>query len=288
VQHFFILGNPRSGTSLLRIILNSHPNIVAPPECGFSHWWLQKYQDWDINDLHTKRKTEFLNDVLGSKKMETWRLNNDRLSKLVEQRKPSNYSELIDCVYLCYKTNESVISAIIDKNNYYVNHLGDLPKIWPNAKYIFIIRDGRDVACSYLEVNELKSDSKYKPKLPTEISTIAEEWSANNQNILSFLRQNNKKYIMVRFEDLISDTKDKMMQICQFLNIQYHENMLNYFNNSSLIMKEPLETLDWKKKTLEMPDASKNGRYKNDLSQTQIETFNRIANENLNIFGYDY
>lgn len=42
----FIIGSPRSGTTLLRLMMNSHPRIVVPPECGFAVWWYEKYQHW--------------------------------------------------------------------------------------------------------------------------------------------------------------------------------------------------------------------------------------------------
>jgi hypothetical protein len=48
-KQVFIIGNPRSGTSLLRIMLNSHSSMVVPPECGFIQWWYQKYKDWPSN-----------------------------------------------------------------------------------------------------------------------------------------------------------------------------------------------------------------------------------------------
>ena len=45
---FFILGNPRSGTTLLRVILHSHENIIVPPECGFLTWLYKDYYDWVV------------------------------------------------------------------------------------------------------------------------------------------------------------------------------------------------------------------------------------------------
>ncbi|MGB0789818.1 MAG: sulfotransferase, partial [Marinirhabdus sp.] len=70
----FILGNPRSGTSLLRLMLNQHSSIVAPPESGFSLWWLHKYGNWCKADNAPQKINGFIDDVLSSRKIETWHL----------------------------------------------------------------------------------------------------------------------------------------------------------------------------------------------------------------------
>ena len=54
--NLFIIGNPRSGTSLFRIMLSCHPEIIVPPECGFIQWWHDKYQNAasPIHDIEQK------------------------------------------------------------------------------------------------------------------------------------------------------------------------------------------------------------------------------------------
>ena len=119
----FILGNPRSGTSLFRIILQQHPEIVAPPECGFSQWWLEKYHDWKEVDNNSNRLSEFLTDLLGSKKIETWELSKEKIEGIILNEQPSNYSDLVACIYFSYEDSYTGIKNIVDKNNYYINHI---------------------------------------------------------------------------------------------------------------------------------------------------------------------
>jgi len=289
MKHLFILGNPRSGTSLFRVMLNNHPNTICPPECGFAHWWLSKYSNWKMDDNSSIRLEEFLNDLLISKKIETWQLLKEDLRKVITKRNPINYSELVDCIYLSYSKNINEIEVIADKNNYYINYLNDLRRIWSNAKFIHIIRDGRDVACSYMEVEKLKTTSPYKPKLSTSISSIANEWQNNNKSILEFTSGlARQESFFIKYENLISDPINTLKMVCEFIEIKYSSKMLDYYKTNDNKRIEPLQTLDWKKKTLEKPDSSKIGRYKYDLTKQQITEFNIIALNSLKLFRYDF
>jgi hypothetical protein len=109
IQPVFILGNPRSGTSLFRIMLNAHPEIVAPPECGFAHWWLRKYYNWQESDIKTNRLNKFLDDLFGSTKIETWDLQQKSVEALILSIKPKTYSELVKCIYLSYTQSKKIL-----------------------------------------------------------------------------------------------------------------------------------------------------------------------------------
>ena len=285
VEHVFILGNPRSGTSLFRIILNNHPEIVAPPECGFAQWWLKKYGNWKLSDLKSERLDQFLIDLFKSKKFETWKLTSKVVKNIILKNKPSSYSELVSCVYLSYSENPDAIRVVIDKNNYYINHIMELDQIWPMAKYLHLVRDGRDVACSYLEMSTLKSNSNYKPTLSSSIDEIAREWVINNKIISSLDNGNN--YELIKYENLINYTSQSLKNICEFLDIEYSERMLDYYKNNDSKKSEPTETLDWKMRTREKPDNSRISRYKEFLTEAQIKIFSEIALQSLKNFKYE-
>lgn len=282
----FLLGNPRSGTSLLRIMLNAHPDIISPPESGFAHWWFTKYKDWCDEDFNNNRVESFVNDLLSSKKIETWSLKKEYLIKHIYEKKPIDYSSLVELVYNSYTLNNNTVKAIVDKNNYYVNHLAELKQIWPDAKYIHLIRDGRDVACSYLEINKLDTKSKYKPILPTDLNTIAREWIKNNHNIGQLKKLGKNRYFLIRYEDLILNTDEVLKNLCEFLNVKYNDEMLQYFTKKNEKNIEPLETIDWKLKTKQKPDKTNIGKYINYLDSNEIEKFNKIAFSMLEKYSY--
>ena len=76
-----------------------------------------------------------------------------------------------------------------------------------------------------------------------------------------------------------------MVEICQFLNTSFEEEMLDFYLKS--MNDEPISTLHWKSKTLETVDASNKGKYLNILSKADIKTFNEVAIFNLKKFNYE-
>jgi len=285
----FIIGSPRSGTTLLRLMLTSHRNIVIPPECGFAVWWYEKYKNWGkstkANDL---RYRDFLRDLLKSKKIETWHIDEKDLLKFLREREPSSYSELVSCVYEWYGlSNGKSLKRWGDKNNFYIHHILTIKKIFPNACFVHIIRDGRDVACSYKELHERKIDSPYAPKLPHTIEKIAEEWKINiEEAIESFTRINWENVYEIKFEDLIFNTETSLSNLCARLGEEYDLSMLNYHNINRERDLEPKEFLKWKEKTLQAPMKSVVGRHKKGLTKRELKKFESVAGDILRRVGY--
>lgn len=286
----FILGNPRSGTSLFRIMLTSHPEICIPPECGFIQWWFNKYKNWSVRDSSNQIEVaKYMEDLASSKKIETWNLDYTKLTQLISSCKPKNYAELSLLVLqqFCEQQNKQAI-YLGDKNNYYIHHLDVIYKIYPSAKYIAIIRDGRDVACSYKNISKLKTTSKYKPILPTDIESIAKEWGDNNQEILNFGKKiGSENFIKIKFEDLLTNSRDVLETICSFLNVDFNINMLKYAELNKDNKIEPDQLMDWKKKTYLAPDVTGISKYKEELSVKEIETFQKINSGLLDLLGYE-
>lgn len=271
-----ILGNPRSGTSLLRLMLTSHSKIVVPPECGFIHWWHNKYKDWNyLNSSDGKIINQFLKDLMTSKKIETWGLNVDLVKKMIMTILPNSYSDLCLCVLKAYSLKNSNSCIYLgDKNNYYIYHIEFLKSLYPNAKFLCIVRDVRDVVCSYDEVNKLNNDLEYKPNLKNNEIDITNSWYKVNKEMLA----NTKKlpnWYLVKYEDILTNTKYTLQNICDFLDLEYDKSMLSYYKLS----REPEKMMAWKMKTKEKPDKTRIGRYKEELSKEVQEKIIRVSGD---------
>jgi hypothetical protein len=266
-QQLFIIGNPRSGTSLLRIMMNSHSSMVIPPECGFIQWWFKKYGNWSSKS----NLSEFISDLQTSKKIETWQLDFDALYYFLEQCVSKSYGELVFNVIDFYgrskhKKKDSIVLG--DKNNYYIEHLDLLRKITPTAKFLIILRDPRDVYCSYKGIAELKSTATYLPKLSQSLKSFLRDWCQNHSEILKFTQIiDSKQFTVINYEDLILESKTELVKVCDFLELSFDENMLQYYKTND----EPKALLDWKKKTLQPPDSSSIGRYKKLLLKSEAK-----------------
>ncbi|WXG52261.1 MAG: sulfotransferase [Candidatus Sedimenticola sp. (ex Thyasira tokunagai)] len=120
-------------------------------------------------------------------KIDTWNLCKHDVSKKIYSLQPENYAELCAAIYSAYADKAGKgYEYWGDKNNYYLNHLNELINVYPNAKFLHIVRDGRDIACSYREVMTNKSTSPYAPELETQIQDIAHIWKNDITKIDDF------------------------------------------------------------------------------------------------------
>jgi hypothetical protein len=174
-----------------------------------------------------------------------------------------------------------------DKNKLWKQKLPTIRKYYPNVRFIHLVRDGRDVACSFKELSSNNYDSVYAPKLPSNIKDIAERWKINVNSIDGFLQSipaNNK--ITVKYEELVLDAESILQKLCAYLNIEYSDQMLNYQGTNKTLTLEPEETIAWKEKLNSKLDPDNIGKYKKELSTEEIEEFTDIAGKELEYYNY--
>ena len=279
---FFVIGNPRSGTTLLRLMLNNHPEVTVPPECGFAMWLHEIYVNTDFSDMTSI--DDFLEKLSTVKKIETWKINLAELKTFLIKNQPKNYQEIVPLIYRHYANSiNNHPKWLGDKNNFYISYIETIKKLLPDSKQIYIVRDGRDVACSYKDLASKKYDSIYAPNLPSEIKEIATEWLNNNRLIK---HEVDNGALLIRYEDLLHSPEVELNKVCEVLGLTYSSQLLNYHINNRIQEQEPKEFLQWKSKTLSPPDQGNIGKYRNILTKEEIQTFECIAGELLEEFGY--
>jgi hypothetical protein len=280
----FIIGSPRSGTSLLRVVLNGHKDLFIPPECGFAIWLYRKYKAENFNSPDVI--SSYILDLKKTNKFETWGLNINWLKDYLLSQPLSGYADLIDKIYTYYaQVNKIDFKRWGDKNNFYLEFIPELNQIFPNAQFIHCVRDGRDVACSYLELSSKKILSKYRPILPKSINEIAEEWKTNNEIIEESMEPiAESRKIRVRHEDLVTKFDETVNKLTDFLNLDYDPLIEFYYDVKKA--KEPEEFMQWKEKLYQKPDISTIERYKSDLTPEQINIFNAISGSSLHKYDY--
>ena len=278
----FILGNPRSGTSLLRLMLDSHPRITIPPESHFFLWLEKKYGIWNKEHLD-----DYLEDLFQSTKFETWLIEKDEIRLFLKSQKIEDYSQLNSLIYYFYSLkNKKEISFWGDKNSLWVEKLNEIKKYYPKAFYIHIIRDGRDVACSYKQLNSININSQYAPKLANQIEEIAVNWQENVECIADLFNSlDSKKTIQIKYEDLVRTPRATLQKVLNLMELDVTENQIQYYLKDKKDI-EPEEFFGWKEKLTQPPDVTNIGKYEKELTKSEIDTFNRLANKNLTKYGY--
>ena len=163
----------------------------------------------------------------------------------------------------------------------------ELIGLYPHARFIHLVRDGRDVACSYKNLKQLTSGSDNFPNLTDNIGEIAAEWAENNDAIADFLQaEASANSLLVKYEDLIVSPEETSKTICEFLGVPFDKTMLEYDRLNRQNNLEPAATLDGKMNTLNKPDKTRIGRYAKLLSKEEIKKFNSRAAGTLERYGY--
>lgn len=204
--------------------------------------------------------------------MEGWNLKYEALVLYIALSNPKSYSEACYLVYKYYgELSDKDIKVWGDKNNYYIHHLDTISEIYPNARYIWLKRNPKDVCSSYLKVNELPDTIQYKPMVTNSVADIFDEIKQNHIKIEEFLtniKDSNK--ILVNFEDILTKNENVLNLIGSFVGIDMNQAMDNF--DKKLYFDEPEITIAWKEKTKEKLDASYINTYKLHQRASEIES----------------
>jgi len=221
----FLVGAERSGTTVLRLMLDHHPQIAWCQEFEYvvdqipeSNGWpqLEEYYEW----LETHRIFQATGFVI------------DR---------SLNYPQLVNS-FLCQKrdsTGKSLVGATVHR------HFDKLVRIWPNARFIHIIRDGRDVGRSGIRMGWAGN-----------VWTGVERWIEAEGLWVQFSQKlPAEQQIELTYEELISDPVNTLNRLCNFIDIPYDPAMLSY----------PQKT------TYDFPDSSLIAQWKRKMSAREIQ-----------------
>src|SRR5581483_10481749 len=137
----FIAGKERSGTSLLQLMLNAHPNIVAPPESHFIVLLYPRYgklRQWTERDIKN-----FCDDLYKEGLFRNqWKLNKETvLNSLLPLSRHLTYPIVCKMIYYFFAPEGKDVRLFFDKNPVYYYFLPQLEKMFLEARFIHIVRD---------------------------------------------------------------------------------------------------------------------------------------------------
>lgn len=276
---FFIVGRARSGTTLLRCFLDAHENINIPLECAFIiHLW-PKYRN--VNNWDTKRLNQFCDDLLKIPKFDFWNLDENFLrSELLKCTGRKSYSNICKTVYQCYRSvhDKKEIFWLGDKNPSYSYHIKKLFSLFPEARFIHIIRDYRDNALSV-------ADAGFEKKW---FSSLTYRWKFSNKSVIKFKKNHPEIFYTIKYESLVEDPGKYLEQICLFLEIDYHENMVNFQEKLNHLRSQlPEKLINKHHSGLFQPvNSGRVNIWKNRLNDYQVKICDTVAGDFAIQLGY--
>lgn len=272
----FILGSRRSGSNMLRVMLNSSPALSAPHPPHILHAFtpiLPLYGDLAIDSNWQSLITDVLAythlspvDLIDSGD----RLDPDTVADRCHER---SLPWLHDAVYsLIMEANGK--RAWVCKSNDNIHYLEAIDEAFGDtARYLFLVRDGRDVALSYRKA----------PIGPKHPYVCAQEWETTQRRMLAWERHAVGRCLRIHYEQLLADPESSLRQICTFLGVDYADSMLEFHNTGEARRTSEKSSL-WA--NLNQPILRNNTEKWRQDSLHNVQQFERQAHTTLTELGY--
>jgi hypothetical protein len=205
----FVVGVGRSGTTLLRLMLDAHPQLAIPAETHFVPELLERRREC--------RDSGELVDVIVSAR--SW---NDFGLDAAELRAAAagaaGAADVLRVFYgLCARSRGK--SRWGDKTPGYVKRMRPIAAALEEARFVHLIRDGRDVALS----RRARGMGTEKP-----IAEVADLWTRRIENARRQAKRLRGRYLELRFEDLVADPEPALRRVCELIELEFEPAMLRH------------------------------------------------------------
>lgn len=218
-----IVGVPRSGTTLLRLMLDAHPQLAIPPETGFL-LSEQISNDQTLPKERARLLTQYPENApaWADFAMDTPEL----IGAAAALPADASVGEVLRLFYGQYAAHHGKPRAG-DKTPIYLTHMRRIAKHLPEARFIHILRDGRDVALSWQQ-------TWFAPE--RELPSLVRRWA---QMIAEARMQaSDVNYLEIRYDHLLTDPARELQRICRFIDLEYHPAMQAYHTGASSRLAE--------------------------------------------------
>jgi hypothetical protein len=279
---FFIIGRPRSGTTLLRYLFDAHPNVIIPEECNFLLTLSLSYKN--TKEFTPEIINQFRKDLEGTLHFKSLSID---LKKLNENftKLPKN-TELCDLFLAIHNACSSInlkedILIRGDKNPAYSSELFDkLFPFYPESKYIHIIRDYHD---------HIASTIRAKLAIPSAVF-LAISWKKSINRLEHYKKMKPHNFYTIKYEDFVENPKALMMEMCQFIEIPFHEHVFNFHSEKDKYYSHQpnIDFSTYHQSLFNPVNKSRIGNWKSTLSKDELIAIEKIAGKTGEKYGYTY
>ncbi|KAA3606091.1 MAG: sulfotransferase [Planctomycetota bacterium] len=217
---FFILGSQRSGTTLLRLVLNAHSQVAIPEE-GTAFLPLIQRRDPSLSAAELQQCLKYLRS---SPHLHLWNVDLEDLAAPLQDLDSCSTERILQAFYQGYGRLHGK-TVVGEKSPSFSNLWASIPRHLPEAKILWIVRDPRDVFLSWRKMDPNKSDPL----------AFAFDWKFKQRGWVQAMRRKAwpESWFLLRYEELVTEPQATVEKICQFLEIPYEAEMLNFFESSS-------------------------------------------------------
>lgn len=217
----FIVGSKRGGTTLLRRVVDAHPDISIPPPSWIFHFiYPYLYSYGDLNQRGNF--LELIRDCMAIPMVrDHWgiELSAEEMADRTQEKSFRAVFHALTIAYTDQKDGSPIWGSKSPADAFWIR---EVKRMFPGARFIFLYRDGRDVAADLAE-------TIWGPRSAFSATL---NWRRHMEAILSARSKLPAgSYFDLRYEDLVRAPEDELHRLCAFLGLPYSEHMLNYHKN---------------------------------------------------------
>ena len=275
----FIVGCGRSGTTMLRLMLDAHPDLAIPGESNFIPYvWRERglYVRGDQLDLG-----HLLPRILNDESVRRWNLPEDLVRERIGRLAGHTLSSVIDAIYSVYATTQGKVRWG-DKTPMYVQALPLLANLFPTARFVHLVRDPRNVTLSYLDVAR---ELRY-PGVPTTVFQAADRWRRWVGAGVRSGRELGARYVEIRYEDLVADTVRTLGVVSTHCGLDMQSVMLESHSRACQRLEAAPEFARFHANT-QLPPTEGMRDWRLSMETSDVEMVEAVAGPLLLEFGYE-
>jgi hypothetical protein len=275
----FLVGCARSGTTLLKRMLNAHPEIAFPRE---THWIPTWYEDRIGLSSDGTVTPELITKLMDYPRFTRMGIERAHLEGLLAGASRVPYARFVSGIFELY--GESVGKPLVgEKTPGYVRSLPTLHSLWPRARFVHLIRDGRDVCLSLLDWNRApRNVGRFVTWEEDPLSTAALWWEWQVRlGLEAGAEIGTSLYREVRYEALVADPEATCRSVCGFLGVPYSESMVRYNEGRGKRRPAASAKRSWLPATAGLRD------WRTQMAAQDLERFDAVAGNLLEDLGYE-
>lgn len=263
---FFVVGCGRSGNTLLRSMLCAGGDIVIPPESYVIPRLIRRFQaynylPWDV------LSSVIIGEFIAYKEFYTWDL--DLTSVYTKARdlpvELRTLGNLIDLVYKEYAITQGRTGVRwADKTPINSLYVDKIHKVFPEAKFIHLVRDPRATSLSYV-----------KSGLKDNLGEAAKFWAESNAQIEKLKKKSPEQFIFVKYEDLVTNPEKELRLLCSHVNLPFKAVMLEHWKNNEA--KGDVAAHKHHENVLKAVNTNSISKWKTEINKTDIEIINEMS-----------
>jgi hypothetical protein len=273
----FIVGCPRSGTTLLQRIVDAHPEMAI-----HETFWIPYYFEKRIGLTPDGRVTpELVSRLFEYYRFYRMKLARAEVERLLVSGDHDDYATFVTALFDLYGKHRGK-ALVGDKTPEYVHSISTLHALWPKAKFVHLIRDGRDVCLS--AVHWRRKTAKLAALFTTwredPITTGACWWDWHVRRGLEAGKLLGPElYCEVRYEALIARPEEECARLCNFLDVPFAEVMLRFYEGRTR------DRLDLDAKDAWLPITAGLRDWRSQMAADEVERFEAAAGDLLEQLG---